>query len=123
MKIATSTERLNELFDSDARNDSSIARALGVSRQALSSWRTGDRSPKKPMLIKICDEFNVSIEWLMGFDVERNGAKTGRPVFLPDSKKFMKMTSYMSQEDYANVIRAFENAYKKMQELGVSPDD
>ena len=123
MKVSTSTERLNELFDSDPRSDSSIAKALGVSRQSICSWRSGVRSPRKPMLIKICEIYNVSIEWLMGFDVDRNATASGKPFFLPDSGKFTKMTSYMSQEDYTNVIKAFERAYQKMKELGVSLDD
>lgn len=69
MKVSTSTERINELFDSDPRNDTTIATILDVSKQTISAWRKGTRSPKKPMLIRISEEFNVSIEWLMGFDV------------------------------------------------------
>ena len=72
MKVATNQERLIELFDADPRNDSAIAADLGVSKQTISAWRNGTRSPKKPMLIEICRKFNVSIEWLMGFDVEKD---------------------------------------------------
>ena len=43
-------------------------------------------------------------------------------IFVP-SPKFVKMTSYMTQEDYENMVKAFENAHKRMQELGVSLDD
>ena len=68
MKTATSTERLNELFDRDSRNDSAIADALGVSKQAICLWRNGQRSPKKSMMMKIADIYNVDIGWLMGFD-------------------------------------------------------
>lgn len=72
MKVATNQERLNELFDSDPRNDTAIAESLNVSKQTISAWRKGIRSPKKPMLIRIAEIYNVSIEWLMGFDVGRN---------------------------------------------------
>lgn len=72
MKVATNQERLNELFDSDPRNDTAIAESLNVSKQTISAWRKGIRSPKKPMLIRIAETYNVSIEWLMGFDVGRN---------------------------------------------------
>lgn len=71
MKIATSQDRLNELFDSDARNDTAIASELGISKQTVSAWRNGTRSPKKQMIIKISKIYHVSIEWLMGFDVEK----------------------------------------------------
>ena len=53
MKIATSQERLIQLFDSDPRNDTAIADALGVSKQTVSMWRHGTRSPKKSVLIHI----------------------------------------------------------------------
>lgn len=71
VKVATSVERLNELFDADPQNDTAIAEKLNVSKQTISSWRTGRRSPKKSVLIKISDMYGVSIEWLMGFDVEK----------------------------------------------------
>ena len=46
MKVTTNQERLNELFDNDPRNDTAIADALGVSKQTVSMWRHGTRSPK-----------------------------------------------------------------------------
>ena len=124
MKTATSQERLVELFDSDPRNDTAIAEALGVSKQTISMWRHGTRSPKKSVLVKISECFNVSIEWLMGFDVERQEKSQSREftIFVP-SPNFVKMVKYMSQEDYENVVKAFEHAYEKMKALGVSLDD
>ena len=118
MKVATSTERLNELFNSDARNDSSIARALGVSRQSISSWRTGVRSPKKPMLIKIAEAYNVNIEWLMGFDVERNGHDI-RMIAIPDSDVFKKLLIHMDRDDYKTIMEILERTELKMKEKGL----
>lgn len=71
MKISSSAERLNELFSADPRSDSAIAAELDVSKQALSAWRKGIRSPKKTVLLKIAQIYNVSIDWLMGFDVPK----------------------------------------------------
>lgn len=117
MKIATSTERINELFDADSRNDSSIARALGVSRQCVSSWRTGVRSPKKPMLIKIADEYNVSIEWLMGFDVAKDG-KNSRSILIPDAGIFKKLINSMEFSDYQKMMEILERTEKKLKAKG-----
>ena len=118
MKVATSQERLNELFDSDPRNDTAIADALGVSKQTISMWRHGTRSPKKSVLIDISKQFNVSIEWLMGFDVERNAEDQVKkvPVWIPNSQTFAEITSYMPQADYIMVMEAYERAYKRMKE-------
>ena len=100
MKVATNQERLNELFDADPRNDTAIAKALGVSKQTISMWRHGTRSPKKSVLINISREYNVSIEWLMGFDVERNENRKKVPIVVPDTERIVKLISYMPQDAY-----------------------
>ena len=117
MKTATNQERLNELFDADPRNDSAIAAELGVSKQTISAWRSGFRSPKKPMLIKIAELYHVSIEWLIGFDVDRSSAAS--PIFIPDSKMFLKVMENMSVADYDLVIDAYNRTYNKMKEKGL----
>ncbi len=121
MKIATSQERLIQLFDSDPRNDTAIADALGVSKQTVSMWRHGTRSPKKSVLIHISEVYGVSIEWLMGFDVEKTGAKTAKPIIIPDSEKFCKVMEYMQRfpEDYHMVMDAYQRTYNKMREEGI----
>lgn len=68
-KIATNQDRLNELFDADPRNDSTIGEALGVSKQTISAWRNGTRSPKRSMLIKIAQFYHTTEEWLLGWDL------------------------------------------------------
>ena len=117
MKTATNQERLNELFDADSRNDSSIAAALGVSKQTISAWRSGFRSPKKPMLIKIAELYHVSIEWLMGFDVDRSSS--GASIVIPDTELFRKIMENMSADDYAMVMDAFNRTYNRMKERGL----
>lgn len=121
MKIATNQERLNQLFDSDSRNDTAIADALGVSKQTVSMWRHGTRSPKKSMLIQIAKLYNVSIEWLMGFDVERNANTVA--IVIPDSELFKKVLLYMPDDDYAMVMEAFLRTEKIMKERGIPLHD
>ena len=119
MKTTTNQARLNELFENDPRNDTAIAAALCVSKQTVSMWRHGERSPKKSALVKIAEEYNVSIEWLMGFDVERNPGARSVSVVIPDSEMFAKILYYMSREDYLTVMDIFDKTYKKMKALGI----
>lgn len=116
MKIATSYERINELLDSDPRSLTAIADDLGVSKQAVSAWKTGVRSPKKSVLIKIAETYHVSVEWLMGFDVERNGEE--HPLFVPDAEIFRKIILSLSPEDYRTVMQIFEKAEQRLRQLG-----
>ena len=117
MKITTNQERLNELFASDPRSLTDIAKELGVSKQAISMYKNGTRSPKKSVLIKIAKLYNVNIEWLMGFDVDRN-AFTGKPVIIPDTKMFTKMLQHMSPLDYQMMMDILERTEQKMRDLG-----
>ena len=121
MKISTSQERLIQLFDSDPRNDTAIADALGVSKQTVSMWRHGTRSPKKSVLIHISEVYGVSIEWLMGFDVEKTGAKTAKPIVIQNMKQFGHLLQYMTQEEYDFVVAAFDKARERMREKGIEP--
>ena len=121
MKIATNQERLNELFDADTRNDTAIAAELGVSKQTVSMWRHGTRSPKKSVLLRICDVYHVSLEWLMGFDVDKHGNASNFPIVIKNMDQFSHLLQYMTQEEYDFVIAAFDNAYKRMKERGVEP--
>lgn len=117
MKVATSVERLNDLFDADSRNDTAIANALHVSKQTLSAWRKGRRSPKKSVLIKISELYNVSLEWLLGFDVEKCINNSGLMI-VPDTELFRKILLNMTPDEYRTVMEIFERTNIRMQEEG-----
>lgn len=119
MKTSTLQERLNELFDADSRTDTAIASELGVSKQTISAWRKGERSPKKSMILHISELYHVSIEWLMGYDVKKTFSSSRGPIFVPDSSKFAAIMQYMSVDDYKMVIDAFNRTYEKMKEKGI----
>ena len=70
-KVSTFQERFRKLCEANPTTDTSLAEKLGVSKQTVSSWKSGRRSPKKPMIISIARFFDVSVEWLMGYDVPK----------------------------------------------------
>jgi len=113
MKIATSQERLNELFSSDPRSDSAIATELGVSKQALSSWRKGTRSPKKSVLIQIADMYKVGIDWLMGFDVPKEKVVKILPIELQtEEARFVSLAmDKMPPEDREKALNVLKAMY------------
>ena len=109
MKIASSEERLNELFSADPRSDSAIAAELDVSKQALSAWRKGIRSPKKTVLLKISQIYNVSIDWLMGFDVPKieENVKTGYQPETIEAKILANGIDKLPQEQRERALAMF----------------
>lgn len=113
MRVATSTERLNELFAADAKNDTAIAKELNVSKQTISAWRNGTRSPKKTMIVKIAEMYHVRIEWLMGFDVDRD-PNSGRSLSIPNWETFNRILLAMTPEDYDTVMEIIERTQARM---------
>jgi len=67
-KVSTFRERFTELCEADSKNATAMANALHVSKQTISAWKSGTRSPKDLTIVAISEYFNVSIPWLMGFD-------------------------------------------------------
>lgn len=70
-KISTFKERFSELCESNPMNDTALGNALHVSKQTISAWKSGTRSPRQPIIIDIANYFRVSVAWLMGFDVKK----------------------------------------------------
>jgi len=70
-KVSTFQQRFKELCASNMSTDTTLADHLGVSKQTISSWKSGYRVPKKPMVLSIARHFGVSPTWLMGYDVPK----------------------------------------------------
>ena len=122
-KVTTFRERFNQLCDESPNNATEIAESLHVSKATVSSWKSGGRSPKQPTVIAIAKRFGVSVAWLMGFDVEKKAPETESdrrmPIIIPNTEMFMKITNYMSREDYDIVMDIFNRTIEKMKEKGL----
>lgn len=70
-RISTFRERIAELVESSGRTQTAIAADFGISKQTLSAWITGQNSPRTPIVYALSFYFDVSVPWLMGFDVEK----------------------------------------------------
>jgi len=98
-KVSTFQERITELVNSSGRTQTAIASDFGVSKQTISAWVTGQNSPRLPIVYALSYYFEVSIEWLMGFDVE---------------KKALKQQSLTAAEE--NLLAAYRAADTRAQE-------
>ena len=90
--INVSTERLNEVFDSDPRSDSMIADSFHVSKQTIGAWRNGTRSPKKSKLQEIADFYRKDILWFFGYDVQKEEA----PVPMKEDEQVKEIISLLA---------------------------
>ena len=114
-KVSTFQERFSQLVDESGKSLLKLSKELHISNQALSTWRTGIRSPKEPTIISVANYFGVNVQWLMGFDVVK---KANRHIIISNSEMFRKIIMHMEPEDYETVMRIFEKTETKMKENG-----
>ena len=107
-RILSFAERFNELVSGLVARGTQrvdIARTLGVSKQTISAWTSGKRSPKRPMIAGIAQAYDVSISWLHGFDVPQ---ARSAPTATADerAKEFVSLFSKLSEEQQKMVIQS-----------------
>lgn len=57
--------RLKELRQDNDLTQEELAKALNITRQALSNYENSDREPSYDLLIKIADYFDVTLDYLL----------------------------------------------------------
>lgn len=63
--------RIKALRVSLGLNQVEFAAQLSVTKQSVSNWENGNILPSIDMLIKICNTFSVSADYLLGIDDKR----------------------------------------------------
>lgn len=69
------SENLQYLRKRDKITQEELADRLGVSRQSVSKWETGEAYPETEKLIALCDMFDVSLDALMRTDITECNAR------------------------------------------------
>ena len=78
-------ENLFRLRRERGLNQEQLAEKIGVSRQAVSKWETGEASPDLPNLLALADALDVSLDMLCG-RAERESSAAPPVVELPAAK-------------------------------------
>lgn len=76
-------ERIKRFREQAGMSQGALARAVGVSRPAVSKWENGDtENLKLGNLIRLCQIFTISADKLIGADAygQSNGVKTCEPL-------------------------------------------
>lgn len=80
--------RIKEIRQEKNLSQTDIAKALGVTRQAISLYEKGDREPKLETWQKLADFFGVSVSYLQG--IEKDYSKPTKQTF----KKIVDVLNY-----------------------------
>ena len=101
-------QRLKEL-----QGDMSVAafaKSLAISQPAMNYYIKGERKPSVELMMKLCYNYHVSFEWLVGLSDERGQTQVTAPVQSPQSNSDLlaeiralkaRVTALESQPAYA----------------------
>ena len=96
------TERMRS--QTNLKNDSAIAKVLGITPQALSNYKKRGKMPTS-LIIKFADKYGLSVDWLIsGF------GSIKRPTAGSDALIAAEVTAHYGKpldEDEANVLASF----------------
>lgn len=70
----TLPEKLHMLRKRSGLSQEQLAEQLGVSRQAISKWESGQSVPESEKLILLSNYFNVSLDYLLKDNIENSEA-------------------------------------------------
>jgi len=98
-----SEKRLCEVLESDPRPSAEIWEGFGVSKQTLSAWKNGTRSPKKSKLEEIAAYYGKDPLWFFGFE-----EKEDLPIKKEEdeqAEEILSLIRNLSEEKKAEAIR------------------
>lgn len=90
-------ENLRYLRKRDKITQEELADRLGVSRQSVSKWETGEAYPETDKLIALCDIFGVSLDALMRTDLTAEEVKEQPEPKIGDGAGFIKAVDRFSR--------------------------
>ena len=125
--ITTFGSRLKELRMERGIRQDDLAELMGVTVGTVSKWERDIRKPDFPMLDKLCDEFKVTIGYLLGEDESRTLDKKAETdnCMWSMSDEDMTLTDFalsmaqLSEETRRIVYATISAAYKRDEAAGL----
>ncbi|HDY8942194.1 TPA: helix-turn-helix domain-containing protein [Klebsiella pneumoniae] len=103
--------RLNEIIEMKRISKADIARICGVSSQSVNNWFVRGAIGKSSA-IKLADALGVSLEWVLGQDVDANDG------LRPDEKRLLELYNQLpNEEEQQNILRIVSLRLKELDEL------
>ena len=102
--IPLKTLRLNR-----GLTQSELAKSLGISPSAVRMYETGQRSPDYNTLKRIAALFNVSTDYLLGYDSSHSSI----PELTKDEEKFLSIyrgVPVSSRSSMLSIVKSFADA-------------
>ena len=62
------SDRIKMLREASKLSQVQLAQKIGVTKQTVSNWENDNILPSVEMLVKVCEFFNVSTDYILGLD-------------------------------------------------------
>jgi transcriptional regulator with XRE-family HTH domain len=109
-------ENLNFYLKDQKKKQKDLAEYVGAKTTTVSGWTRGVSYPRADAMEKIAKFFDVPTSRLVG---DRNGnAYSDARIVVRDSDLFMKIIDELNPDEYDMVLKAFNDAEKRLRERG-----
>lgn len=106
MAIPAFGERLSLLMQSHGYTVKTLSEDTGITQATLSRYVTGERTPETSYILDLAQHFDVSVDWLLGFNDDRYDS-------LPQDIKELVSLYTLASADDRKVIQVVLEKYKK----------
>ncbi len=72
-------ERIKELREQKKWSQEELATKLGITQDSISLWEKNKRTPNTQYIIALCNIFEVSCDYILGYENEENVKKYSYP--------------------------------------------
>ena len=88
-------ERIKEQRKSSGLSQEKVAEFVGVSRQAVTKWETGQSAPSTENLFKLAEIFGTTVDILLASDEEEKDTPAEQIYYLYKMEQEKKKIQYM----------------------------
>jgi transcriptional regulator with XRE-family HTH domain len=90
-----------------------IAKKLGLTSSAVSTWETGKRAPSLKVLVRLTDLLGCSAEWLLGLDDRTTDVPPWAATLVTD---LAAITGDTDRLTVTNIVRSLALKYRNQAE-------
>ena len=112
-------ERIRKLRTEAGMTQDELAHIMGYKdRSMITKIESGKVDISQRKVIAFAKALHTTPAYLMGWTDDKSQEETIKriPIVVPDSERFVKLVSYMSEEEYQMVMTTFEKAEIRLQE-------
>ena len=105
MDFSIFRQRLQDLMDSRGLTMKSLSEKVNMTPATLSRYLSSDRTPDLAYIVRIVEYFDVSIDWILGYDDDKYAP------LPPDQQVLINLYSVATPDD-RRVIQAVLSKYR-----------